>query len=441
MKGNARRFAFGIFLFGVSLQFQLQGLAVTVTNLNDSGPGSLRQAIVDTPVGATIDFAVIGTIVLTSGQLVITNDLTINGPGATKLTVSQNSNSRIFSVGNGDVSISGLTIANGNSSMEGGGIQNYATLVLKNCLIRSNFCVQAGGGIFNQGTLTIFDSLIISNTVYADIGGGILNVGTATIIGSAICGNNASPSFPGAGGIHNAGGGYLVVSKSTVSSNLRDGIVIWGGTTVISGSTLANNLGTDLAVDASQYSATIRNTIIKSCGGGTYTSEDYNLIQTDSIGFPSTFTGATNHNIYGQDPQLGPLVDNGGLTPTHALRFDSPAVDAGLSGGATTDQRGQPRPIDDPSIPNAGGGDGCDIGAYESDPILKIMNIAAMGADVRVGFNSVFGRNYRLESEGNLDNAWTTVSNNIAGTGSASQTVNAGTTNVPSQFYRVKLLP
>lgn len=82
MKCSVLRFAFRILFLGVSLQLYPQALAVTVINLTDSGPGSVRQAIADTPAGGTIDFAVTGTIVLTSGQLVITNDLTINGPGA-----------------------------------------------------------------------------------------------------------------------------------------------------------------------------------------------------------------------------------------------------------------------------------------------------------------------------------------------------------------------
>ena len=62
------------------------------------------------------------------------------------------------------------------------------------------------------------------------------------------------------------------------------------------------------------------------------------------------------------------------------LRFDSPAIDAGHSGGLTTDQRGLPRPIDDPNTPNAEGGDGSDIGAYEGDPNLRITGIGRPAA-------------------------------------------------------------
>ncbi len=421
MKTNLLRLGFWIILLGTNLLLCPDALAVSVTNLNDSGPGSIRQAIADTQVGGTIDFAVTGTVVLTSGQLVITNDLTINGPGATKLTLSQNSTNRILLVSNGNVTISGLTIANGNcltDDQSGGGIKNLATLTLRNCLITSNRAGQLGGGMANGGATTIIGSTICSNTV-GPFGGYIT-----------------------AGGIHTGSNRDLVVSNSTVSGNHLYGIMNYGasgGIVIISSSTLANNQQGDIGMEIG--SAVIRNSIIKACGGGFYKSEDYNLIQTHSFDYPSIFSGVTNHNLYGQDPKLGPLADNGGPTPTHALRFDSPAIDAGHSGGGAIDQRGLPRPVDDPSTPNAGGGDGGDIGAYESDPILEVTEFAAAGTEVRVSFNSVLGRNYRLESEGNLDNSWSTLSNNIAGTGSASQTLKAGLGNLPRQFFRAVLLP
>ena len=90
---------------------------LTVTNLNDSGADSLRQAIIDAVAGDTIEFGITGTITLTSGLLSINKDLTITGPGAGSLTIDGNASSRIFNVGSGaTVSISGLTLTNGNSS-------------------------------------------------------------------------------------------------------------------------------------------------------------------------------------------------------------------------------------------------------------------------------------------------------------------------------------
>src|SRR5262249_14909194 len=128
-----------------------------VLNPADSGPGSLRQAIVDanTHTGAhVINFApgLQGTITLTSGELDITDDLTINGPGANVLTVSGDKTYRIFEVESHEtVSISGLTIANGNAGTgDGGGLENFGTVTVSNSVFISNSAGALGGGLFNN---------------------------------------------------------------------------------------------------------------------------------------------------------------------------------------------------------------------------------------------------------------------------------------------------
>src|SRR5262249_15999560 len=72
----------------------------TVTNINEAGMGSLRQAILDTPAGGTVDFqpGLSGTITLTTGELAINQDLTIAGPVADVITVSGNHASRVFDI-------------------------------------------------------------------------------------------------------------------------------------------------------------------------------------------------------------------------------------------------------------------------------------------------------------------------------------------------------
>ena len=100
---------------------------------------------------------------------------------------------------------------------------------------------------------------------------------------------------------------------------------------------------------------------------GTLTSENFNLIGNNS---GVTITPAQLADQIGTpgspiNPMLGPLQNNGGATLTRALLSGSPAMDKGHSSGSATDQRGFPRTFDDPMIPNATGGDGTDIGAFE----------------------------------------------------------------------------
>src|SRR6185295_15919213 len=93
---------------------------------------------------------------------------------------------------------------------------------------------------------------------------------------------------------------------------------------------------------------------------GDLNSQGYNLIGNTA---GTVILGIATGNLLDIDPLVGPLQDNGGPTDTHALLPGSPALDAGISGGPNTDQRGFPRPFDIPSLPNAA--DGSDIGAYE----------------------------------------------------------------------------
>jgi hypothetical protein len=71
-----------------AVAFTAHATNITVTNTNDSGPGSLRQALADANDGDTINFAVTGTIGLTSGELAVDKSITISGPGPTLLAVS-----------------------------------------------------------------------------------------------------------------------------------------------------------------------------------------------------------------------------------------------------------------------------------------------------------------------------------------------------------------
>jgi hypothetical protein len=217
-----------------------QAATITVNNTNDSGPGSLRQALADALDGDTIDFnsSLNGqTITLTSGQLVVDKSVAINGPGAPNLAVNGNAADRVVYISEDlTVTISGLTIENGNAGGfggYGGGIFNaHSTLTVSNCAIRNNWALHGGGGIFNYGdwasaALTITNCTISLNstTSYWDAnGGGISSSGffgsaTLEVLNSTVSDNWAANN---GGGIFNggvAGSATLTVNNSTVSGN------------------------------------------------------------------------------------------------------------------------------------------------------------------------------------------------------------------------------
>jgi hypothetical protein len=232
-------------IFVISGPVAVSAATYTVSNLNDSGPGSLRQAINDangTLGTSTINFSVSGTIPVTSGELNIISSLKISGPGSGSLTVSGNNTSRIFNVNANHVTISGITIQNGSTGSSGGGINNAGSLTVRDCTITGNSAgASFGGGINNDGTLDIYNTTI-SNNFGGLAGGAINNYGALTIMGSAIYGNT-SPSY-GAGINSN---GTLTIIGSTLTSNTGTsscrggGLLNSGGTVQISGSSISSN--------------------------------------------------------------------------------------------------------------------------------------------------------------------------------------------------------
>jgi hypothetical protein len=199
----------------------------TVTNNNDTGEGSLRERILDANAGDTIDFApnVTGTIALTSDQLLVETSLTITGPGARTLTVARSSANGtpdfgIFAVAlsggsSVTVSISGLTISNGNSA-EGGGISNNGTLTVSNCTISGNHASLVGGGLTNSNgrTVTLTNCTLSGNTADDSIsdGGAIFNLGTMIMNNCTLAGNS---SGDGGGALANSGG-MVVMRNCTI---------------------------------------------------------------------------------------------------------------------------------------------------------------------------------------------------------------------------------
>ncbi len=335
---------------------RVEALVITVTSANDSGPGSLRQALLDANANGagadTINITVNGTINLAGVLPDIASNLMINGPGANLLTVRRNTGGdyRIFQINSGvSVDLSGLTISNGSvPTSEGGGIRNSGVLTITNCAITGNLA-NGGGGIINLGALAVIRSTISNNTVNAD-GAGLFNEGGADLVNSTISGNTANGFTAGIININFGGPTHtLVLVNCTVTANkgvTEGGIatVDQGGAaqTILRNTIVANNSAPNLAKSGT-------NTSVLSQGN--------NLVSDNGGGFLTQPSDKPN-----TDPQLLPLGNYGGATQTHALLATSPAVDAGTSVGAPDiDQRGLARGVNG----KGSGAGGNDIGAYE----------------------------------------------------------------------------
>ena len=399
------QFIFAIFTIVFALTaVETSAATFTVTNANDSGAGSFRQALLDANVNNEDDtinfdsavFSTPQTIVLTSGQLVIeadrssgtTKTLTINGPGANLLTLDGNNQSRVLMLdfwARGIISGIKITRGNGTGGAAGTEFNNWGG----GLLVKGGY---NGDGLRN---LILRDSIITGNKVSAPgIGGGAFLGWYAEVINTTISNNEA---LTGAGGGVQAGSSsHVWFVNSTVSgnrSNRGGGINNNGGTIYLTNSTVAFNWaeggGGGVLLDyPGQYGISVgymRNTIVannttNSVSGwyadasGAFHSLGYNIIG-DSRGMQ--FHTSTNLTGNQMDVDAGldyQLRNNGGVMPTHALRANSPAIDAGdncvLSGSCaeqnianiTSDLRGVTRPQD-------GNGDGTmkvDIGAFEA---------------------------------------------------------------------------
>lgn len=305
-------------------------LALTVANTDDSGPDSLRQAIADAEPGATITFDPSldgGTIALTGGQLVVDRTLKIDATGfAALLEISGENSSRIFDVApGGHLELCGLHLTEGFALENGGAIRNKGSLVVKNCLLDYNGATNNGGAVDVEpgASAEFIDSTFVHNS--AEVGGGLSVAGGTSVTNCTIAFNEASDV---GGGIHNF--------ETTVTIN--------------HGSITGNSATFNPALNSNSGTYLIDNSIVADNGGG------------DFFG-PSTGTG----NLFAGDPQLAPLGNYGGPTPTMPPLPGSPAIEGGILLGSTPlpDQRGEPRP--NGPLP--------DIGAVEAYP-LSLLDLA-----------------------------------------------------------------
>jgi len=374
---------------------------LTVTTLNDTvandGQLSLREAVTQansTTAADTIVFANSldgGTLSLNGTELAITNDLTIDGN--CNITIDAQGDSRIFNITGAttDVTLEGLTLANGSVSTVG------------------------GGAILDAGATLMVQDTTISGSVATGVDGGAIQVtgtGDLTVLGSTLSQNSTVGATADGGAIAFASSGNLNLTNATLSGNFTTDATANGGAVFMSDGTLVSTNSTIALNDAG------------GAGGGVFTTAGVDAItinntiiatNTDSVGTPDLVAGvaaAINNSLIGVDagtglsatvgsvadvngnfvgtladpldPLLGPLADNGGCVQTQALLPGSLALDAGdssLSLGLTTDARGDcfVRIDADTSI---------DIGAFEAQlslaSVLAPVNIVPAALQVEL---------------------------------------------------------
>ena len=256
---------------------------ITVTNTNDSGPGSLRQALRVAIDGDTINFAVTGTIVLTSGGLPVNKNVMISGPGKDQLSIDGNQALLVFGIfPDKTATISGLSIRNGQA-----GIWNeHGTLTVSNCAVSGNSEI----GLFNDGVPSV---LTVNN---CDVSGNLFGIHNSYVLTVSYC-DVSGNSY----GVYNYYGDASV-NNCVVSSNQYGGVFnygvsggpndqILGGFLTITNSIINDNSGP--GVDNNAGGVTIVDTTISgnSAGGGVYTYQDGGKIPGNLTVINSTISG------------------------------------------------------------------------------------------------------------------------------------------------------
>jgi CSLREA domain-containing protein len=265
-------------LVGSRVALAATTITVTTTDdeLNSDGDCSLREAIQaansDTAVDAcaagsgtdTIQFSVPANSVITLavGELLVTQDLTIDGSTATNLSLSGNNTNRVFNA-SASMTITSLTVANGNAVGTGGGITSSSALTLSDMTFNNNTASDNGGGVFANGAVTINGGVFQNNhtnTGYnnSNGGGALFGNSTVTIIGTQFIGNSGSSmggaiyavgtaTITNAQFLQNAGngrGGALhTLGSATLTNTLFRGNSVSGGEgggALVSGSAVVN---------------------------------------------------------------------------------------------------------------------------------------------------------------------------------------------------------
>jgi len=355
------------------------GFPVTHT-ADDNLPGSLRSALTlaEASSGSTVVFQIpvsdpgfnsttnTATITLAQGPVVVSTSGSVSIAGGNftggnspsgAVVISGAAQSRVFTVSAGTVTLSGLTIQNGNANFSepegGGGILNTAALTLSNCLVTANTSSGIGGGINNSGagaSLTLTNSTVSTNSESFFGGGGIassgtltaagctitgnstggggsrasgaglLNTGTATLTGCTFSSNNATP-----GGTSYGAGGGAAYNSGTLTLNT---CLVSGNSTIVSGGGI-NNSGGTLTLNACTISSNSAGRVFNNSGtgGGLYntgTASVTNCLLANNFGYSvaGLYNGGSltliNSTFSGNAANVA-LSDGTGVTPAGGL--------------------------------------------------------------------------------------------------------------------------
>lgn len=338
-----------------------------------SGNATLRAAIMEAnalPGADTIilpagiyAMSLVGTLedLAATGDLDITDDLTITGSGATTTSIDAGGTDRIFHVLSGvTLNLSGVTLTGGDTGttgttqeLSGGALLTEGTTILDAVVFHNNLAEESGGAAYVTGALTVSASTMHTNSAYE--GGAMASADGATLqlTNTTLSGNTATTSGGALTNLGTATLTHVTVSANTAASS---GGLHQGGTGT---TTLTNNLiaGNNAGVDPDT--------------GGAFTSNGGNLVGI--VGAATGLVHGAGGDIVGDDVSpidalLDPLATLHGTTPVHPLQTGSPAIDAAVASAVTTDQHGIARTVD-----GDGNGNGDpDMGASEMQPYVLV---------------------------------------------------------------------
>ena len=320
--------------------------SIPVSNCDDSGAGSLRDAVDNAIDGDTIDLTALNCspITLTTGAIAIPFDsLTIQGPSALLLTIDGGYSDRVFwHLGFGTLTIADVSVSQGRKYLNDGDNGNaaggcvfstgYVTFDhswAKYCKAGSNDTTTTvrGGAIYAENGVFMDGSMVTGSTAYGPIdsrGGGVYTPGNLLVLNSTISGNTATTTGGGiqVGSSRGTAGGYARIKYSTISENTQglNGYVQGGGGLYLTGdvyishSTISGNIGCrgvgiylvnagNATGPAAIYSSTVSGNSGTYCGfstgaGGVQSFNENMVIMDSTIAF-NTYTDNRTENKYG----------------------------------------------------------------------------------------------------------------------------------------------